>query len=30
MNTHTAKEILLLYRRAIDDSDPQFMIVFVH
>ena len=24
MNTHDAKEILLLYRGAIDDSDPQF------
>jgi hypothetical protein len=24
MNTREAKEILLLYRGAIDDSDPQF------
>jgi hypothetical protein len=24
MNTHEAKQILLLYRGAIDDSDPQF------
>src|SRR5262252_3581221 len=24
MNTHEAKEILLLYRGAIDDTDPQF------
>ena len=30
MNTHEAKEILLLYRGAIDDSDPQFHEALVH
>ena len=30
MNTREAKEILLLYRGAIDDSDPQFRAALVH
>ena len=30
MNTHDAKEILLLYRGTIDDSDPQFRAALDH
>ena len=30
MNTREAKEILLLYRGPIDDSDPQFRAALVH
>src|SRR6266480_5168820 len=30
MNTHEAKEILLLYRGPVDDADPQFREALTH
>ena len=30
MNTHEVKEILLLYRRPVDDADPQFREALAH